>query len=155
MRSRFYVLFFIAPRCYLSDGCVLSDGRVLSDGCVLSDGGAETQLNHAVLLFWRTPGAISPIGALLNRNTPGHTGDISSEDERNENMTCYRPAAVALKFIFMSERSHRGAIRSLRWGCQNTIECFYLVFLSHPGAISPMDANLPMGANLRMITVVG
>ena len=28
-----------------------------------------------------------------------------------------------------------------------------LCFLSQPGAISPMGVNLPMGANLRMITV--
>ena len=57
----FYVVFFIAPRCYLSDGCQPSDG------------GAEIQLNHAVLQFRRTPGAISPMGALLNRNTPRRT----------------------------------------------------------------------------------
>ena len=61
----FHVVFFNAPWCCLSDGCVLSDG------------GAETPLNHhhmyAVLLFRRTPGAISPMGALLNRNTPGRT----------------------------------------------------------------------------------
>ena len=57
----FYVVFFIAPRCYLSDGCQPSDA------------GAEIQLNHAVLQFRRTPGAISPMGALLNRNTPRRT----------------------------------------------------------------------------------
>ena len=58
----FNVVFFIAPRCYLSDGCQPSDG------------GAEIQLYHAVLQFWRTPGAISPMDALLNRNTPRRTG---------------------------------------------------------------------------------
>ena len=58
----FYVVFFIAPQCYLFDGCQPSDG------------GAEIQLSHAVLQFWRTPGAISPMGALLNRNIPRRTG---------------------------------------------------------------------------------
>ena len=54
--------------------------------------------------------------------------------------------------FYFCRRDRTGA-RTLRWGCENTIKSFYLVFLSHPGAISPMAANLPMGANLHMITV--
>ena len=50
-------------------------------------------------------------------------------------------------------RKARTGGRPPRWRCENTMKCFYLVFLSRPGAISPMGANLAIGANLRMITV--
>ena len=39
-------------------------------------------------------------------------------------------------------------------GAKTRLNVFTMCFLSHPGAISPMGANLSMGANLRMITVV-
>ena len=38
-------------------------------------------------------------------------------------------------------------------GAKTRLNVSTLCFLSHPGAISTMGANLPMGANLRMITV--
>ena len=38
-------------------------------------------------------------------------------------------------------------------GANTRLNVSMLCFLSHPGAISSMGANLPMGANLRMVTV--
>ena len=55
------------------------------------------------------------------------------------------PGVVALTLGLTSLRSH--LVPSLRWGCENTIISFLLLF-PHPGAISPM------GAISRMITVM-
>ena len=52
-----FLFFFWHPRCNLSNGCHLSDT------------GAEIQLNHLVLVFQGAPGAISPMGAILNTTT--------------------------------------------------------------------------------------
>ena len=61
------------------------------------------------------------------------------------------PGTVALTLGFTSLRSH--PVPSLRWGCENTMKYFPLLF-PHPGAISPVGAISPMGAIPRMITVV-
>ena len=50
----FFFVFFCAPRCHLTDGCHLTHT------------GATMQLNDFINALQGTPGAISPMGAMVN-----------------------------------------------------------------------------------------